>query len=299
MTILNSFSFLNSLSQQLGEQAPQYAEKAEDLDKIITATYLTQSQGRPKIQLKVKSKDAQESVYIAAFVPQAFHQYLYNQYSSIVQQITTVKEEIIEHKQELGNVTQQLADNDVNNNPAYITANAEVEALEFELANETRLLASLTGDSGSTVRYQQTLQKIDNISKALATARHQVAVLQSQSNAKQLELNLQYEVTSNEVDSLVEQLSTLASTLGTLPVNGENGQASLGLVPLGKPSTPLAVAAPAESNASNKVSARLSLGVGALLGLGIAFVWLNRKWVAKQLGASSTSEDYEDSEDSD
>jgi uncharacterized protein YneF (UPF0154 family) len=299
MTILNSFPFLNFLSKQLAEQAPQYAEKTEDLDKIITATYLTQGQGRPKIQLKVTSKDAQEAVYIANFVPQAFQQYLYHQYSSVVQEMTTLKEKILQDRRELGNITQQLADKDVNNNPAYITAKAEADALEVGLGNATRSLALLTGDSSSTVIYSQTLQKIDSLSKALAAARYQVAVLQSQSDTEQLDLKLRYEVTSNEVDSLEKQLSELSSMLGALPVTGEDGQASLSLVSLGKPSTPLDVPSAVESNTSNKVSARLSLGVGALLGLGIAFVWLNRKWVAKQLGASSTSEDYEDSEDSD
>jgi len=296
MTILNSFPFLNFLSKQLGEQAPQYAEKAEDLDKIVTVTYLTQSQGRPKIQLKVTCKDAQEAIYITDFVPQAFQQYLYYQYSSVVQQMTTLKEEILQYRQELGNITQQLAGKDVNNNPAYITAKAEAEALEIELGDATRSLASLTGSSGSTVTYSQTLQKIDNLSEALAAARYQIAVLQSESDNEQLDLKRQFEVTSNEVDSLEEQLSALSSMLGALPVTGEDGQASLSLVALGEPSTPLAIPSTVESNPSNKVSAKLSLGVGALLGLGIAWVWLNRKWVTKQLGSSGVSEDSEDSD---
>ena len=84
--------------------------------------------------------------------------------------------------------------------------------------------------------------------------------------------------------------------LGSLPVTSEDGEASLSLVSLGKPSTPLAVPTAADSNTTNKVSAKLSLGVGAILGLGIAWVWLNRKWVAKQLSSSGASEDSEDSE---
>jgi hypothetical protein len=249
--------------------------------------------------LKVTSKDAQESVYIADFVPQAFQQYLYHQYSSVVQQMTTLKEEILQYRQELGNITQQMADKDVNNNSAYITAKAEADALEIELGNATRSLASLTGADNSTVTYSQTLQIIDNLSKALAAARYQVAVLQSESDTEQLDLKLRYEVTTNEVDSLEQQLSTLSSMLGALPVNSEDGQSTLTLVSLGKPSTPLAVAPAAESDSSNKVSARLSLGVGAILGLGIAWVWLNRKWVIKQLGSFGPSEDSEDSEDLD
>lgn len=296
MTILNSFPFLNSLSEQLGEQAPQYAENTEDLDKMVTATYLTQDQGTPKIQLKVTSKDAQEAVYIADFMPQAFQQYLYQQYNIVAQEITTLEDKIVQDRLELGNITQQLADDDVNNNPAYITAKAQADALEVELGNATLSWASRIGDSSSTVTGNQTLEKIDNLSKALAAARYQVAVFQSQSDTEQLDLNLRYEVTSDEVDSLQKQLSALSSTLGTLPATSVDGQASLSLVSLGKPSTPLDVPSAPESNTSNKVSAKLSLGIGAVLGLAVAWVWLNRKWMTTQLGSSGSSEDSEDSE---
>lgn len=296
MAILNSFPFLDSLSKQLEEQAPQYAETTEELDKMVTTAYLTQGQGRPKIQLKVTSKDAQETLYIANFVPQAFQRYLYQQYSRLVQEMTTLKEKILQDRRELGNITRQITDKDVNNNPAYITAKAQSDALEVELENATGTLALLTGAGNSTVTYTQTLQKINNLSIALAETRYQVAVLQSQSDTEQLDLKLRYDVTSNEVDSLEKQLFVLTSTLGTSPVIGEDGKVSLSLLVLGKPSAPLAVPSAVESDPSNKVSARLSLAVGALLGLGVAWVWLNRKWVTKQLGSSGTSEDYEDSD---
>ena len=296
MTILNSFPFLNSLSEQLGEQAPQYAEKTKDLDKMVTATYLTQGQGIPKIQLKVTSKDAEEAVYIADFMPQAFQQYLYQQYNIVAQEMTTLEDKIVQDRLELGNITQQLADEDVNNNPAYVTAKAEADALEVELGNATLSWASLIGGSSGTVTANTTLQIIDNLSKALAAARYQVAVLQSQSDTEQLDLKQRYEVTSNEVDSLEKQLSALSSTLGTLPATSVDGQASLSLVSLGKPSTPLDVPSAVQSNTPNKVSAKLSLGLGAVLGLGVAWVWLNRKWVAKSLGSSGESEDNEESD---
>lgn len=299
MAILNSFPFVDFLGKQLQEQAPQYTETTQELDKMLTVAYLTQGQGRPKIQLTVTSKDAEEAVYVANLVPQAFQLYLYKQYSSALQELTTLEDRILQDKRELGNITQQMADKDINNDPAYIKAKAEANALEAELDDATHTLASLTGDGGSTVTYGRTLQEIDNLSEALAEARYQVAVLQSQSDIEQLDLKLRYESLSNEVDSLQKQLSALSSTLSTSPMFSEDGQISLSLLVLGKPSEPLAVPSADEIKASNKVSARLSVGVGALFGLGVAWVWLNRKWVAKQLGSSGISKEYEDDEDSD
>lgn len=299
MAILNSFPFVDFLGKQLQEQTPQYTETTQELDKMLTVAYLTQGQGRPKIQLTVTSKDAEEAVYVANLVPQAFQLYLYKQYSSALQELTTLEDRILQDRRELGNITQQMADKDINNDPAYIKAKAEADALEAELDDATHTLASLTGDGGSTVTYGRTLQEIDNLSEALAEARYQVAVLQSQSDIEQLDLKLRYESLSNEVDSLQKQLSALSSTLSTSPMFSEDGQISLSLLVLGKPSEPLAVPSADEIKASNKVSARLSVGVGALFGLGVAWVWLNRKWVAKQLGSSGISKEYEDDEDSD
>ncbi len=184
----SSLVFLESISQQLAEQAPEYYHTTDELKEMLMIRYDWNSE-IPAIELKVIGSNDQEAYFLAGFVPEAFENYLIakakevqqKEYENTLIQIESIKTVLIEAEQELRTFMPQII------NPAYFALNAKITALESELQEQAQELSILvvSGDIdeyGSLLEkeYQQTLQEVKTINTALSEAKQRLQTLEIQ-----------------------------------------------------------------------------------------------------------------------
>ena len=71
----NSLPFLEFLSQELAEQAPEYSHTANELDQMVR-TRFDWNKDFPTIEMKVTCMTVQETSFLVEFVSQSFKNYL-------------------------------------------------------------------------------------------------------------------------------------------------------------------------------------------------------------------------------
>jgi len=311
---LNSFSFLEFLAGEVADQAPEYQLDVADLDTMIAASYDQREDERPKIDVQVDSENPEMSYFLASSIASFFESYRLQQEAEIEQstlqesqqEIDAARSDLLEARQELADINLRIAAYDLNTNPEYLAAKSKYDALLAQLDVESTSLAEAAseGDAGS-LEYQQTETRIRNLSTALAEARIPVAQMEAQANTNLFEANTDYTVVDSRIRALETRLSELSRTVALASGNETIGAEGRGLVAIGVASTPINLSDPPPATTPEKVSGRTALLIGGLAGLVLAWLALNRKWVAARLGLSSKiapegpEEDNEEDEDAD
>lgn len=188
----NSLPVLKFLSQELTEQAPQFAHTTEELEQMIEIKYDWSSE-IPAMELKVTGNSNQEASFLAGFAPESFKNYLVEEakeaqqqeYQNTLNEIETIKATILEEEKELSALAPQWTATDISNDPNYIALNAKIEALELELENQAYELSLLIASGGddevsniAELEYQKTLQEARSVSTALYQAEQKLQTLQ-------------------------------------------------------------------------------------------------------------------------
>jgi hypothetical protein len=131
--------------------------------------------------------------------------------------------------------------------------------------------------------YLDAQAKFEITSIALASARQEQALAMAR-NSTTLESNVEYQAASGKVESLNNQLTLLNQKLGTSVVEGT--------------ATPLVDYSLAVENASvpipvlpARAKARNALMMGAIIGIGVSWALLNRRWFAKGMSSQPEKED--------
>ena len=108
-----------------------------------------------------------------------------------------------------------------------------------------------------------------------------------QLDSEYLAQNLDYQVALNKSNNLNNQLAALTGQLSSLVGNTFNPASVTEYLVAGNPSVPLPVI-------TERMRLRNALMMGGIIGVGVAWAILNRKWLSKSLSSSSSkSEDEE------
>ena len=238
----NSLPFLEFLSQELDKQAPEYSHTTDELDQIMRVRYVSNvlnsrttainsESENPAIEMKVTSASAQEALFLAKFVPEAFQDYLIaeeinqqqQEYQDTLNRIEQVKMAIFEVDNEIAAFNPQVAaSDDVNYNPRYVELSARVEALELELNRQAAELAVLTaaGETGAESEidqeYQNTLEEMESVREALVETEQELTNLALQRAANDISNDPYYLVLKANIESLEFELQQQTAKLALL-----------------------------------------------------------------------------------
>ena len=173
----------------------------------------------------------------------------------------------------------------------YSTAEAKVAALSRQLDALTDELAFFIAEGPEGSGYEDTLAALDRVSAALAQARNEMTALEAKAGVEGLLAGLDYTAAKAKVAALDGQISILARRLASLATEEPEQLEALGLFTIGEPINPVSVP-------RDRMRGRNALMMGAILGLGGAWVGLNYKGLASGLGLSreDTAEPEEDEE---
>ncbi len=170
-------------------------------------------------------QQAQElSILIASGDISEYSNILEKEYQETLEEMRVVNAALSEarHKLEILE-TQKAGEYTTSSYSDIITLNAKIKALELEIDrlmtgddSTTGLADMIARDITTSSAYKDTIDKIDKASKALAEARKELAILESQAGTNSLEEDLDYQVARAEVDTLSMELTVLQERLSGL-----------------------------------------------------------------------------------
>jgi hypothetical protein len=204
-------------------------------------------------------------------------------YTSMLQKIGTASAALVEARKELAILEKQANDNSPTETPEYQLAQANVETLNTELSALRERLTLLTRESLTAESQPDPQAAFDRTSTALAEARTELAVLKAQAGNKRLAENLDYQLNQGKIENLNAQLATLNQRLNSSLASYNDPAQAANYLTLGNPSIPEPVL---------PITLRDALLLGAVIGVGGAWVVLNFKWLIK--GTPSTQKEEED-----
>jgi hypothetical protein len=291
--VANSLPFLQFISEELTEQAPEYFHSVSELDQIIITRYDWNDE-LPSIEIKVTAPSDQEALFLPTFVAEAFQDYLIaeenqkqlQEYEDTLAEIEVVRAALSEAEEELANLTLDGAPYGTDNDPTYLALKAQIASMELRLGQLTTQQAVLIA-GGSSI---QDPVEIENLSEALAKAYRELSVMEAENTVKYSSENLDYKIAKAKVDTLNTELASLTEKLSlSLGDNMEVPEIANYLV-LGNSSVPVPVL-------PERIRARNALIMGAIVGIGGALVILNFRWISKGMPSSSPAKPEEDEEE--
>jgi hypothetical protein len=292
----NSFPFLDFLAEELVENAPEYSHTTEELDRMISIQYDSNSEVAV-IEIKTIGATMEETLYLTAFVPTVFKNFLASEedklrleeYELLVGNIDAVKQSLLEAEQELADFSLESATSDIENDPTYIALAATVSALESQLAYQAGELATLIAIGDSSENYVDAVESVERTSAALAEAKSELAVLRAQSDIDFTGLNLDYQIAEARVENLSSELAELTDRMTSLLTGNGDEPTALEYLVVGTPSTPIP--------SIDRIRGRDAILLGSILGVGVAWVTLNFKWLAKGMPSSNARRREEEEEE--
>ena len=100
---------------------------------------------------------------------------------------------------------------------------------------------------------------------------------------------MEYLTASTKVEQLNMELLSLSEQLAA-PVGGSTWEAVTGYLAVGDPSMPVPVV-------PDRIRGRNAAMIGGVVGIGVAWVFVNRKWIANGMPADITTASGDDGED--
>jgi hypothetical protein len=204
--------------------------------------------------------------------------------NTVQEKIERIGAAIVETKKELAALESQWSGESLEENLDYQLAQAEVDNLDLEINVLRERLVNLVNES-TLEEYEQDVQtSFLRTSAALAEAREELAALENQWSGESLVENLNYQIAQTRVDNLNRELGVLNDRLSTLLVSNSDASQEIDYLAVGNPSMPIPVF---------PMRLRTALMMGAVVGVGGAWVLLNFKWLTK-VGSSSSEDEEED-----
>ncbi len=287
---INSLPFLEFIGQELAKRAPEYPHTIVELAQIIEIQNDLRSEP-PAIKLTVTASSEQETWFLATFVPEAFQDYLITeesklqtkQYQTILQEIEGTRAALLEAEKEAASLVPQKYSYDLDLDPVYIRLAAEVEALQNELDIRAQQLAFLTTEEETLWDdYVGAVRAVEKVSKALSEAKSDLRNLETQATVElSPEQMLAYTSATTRVEQLSRQFDDLTRLALSRAMNTEASE-ELSYLAVETASLPIPVF-PA------RIRLRIALMMGGILGMGGAWLGLNRKWLATGMASADAS----------
>jgi hypothetical protein len=292
--LANSLPFRKYLREKLVEQGTQHNYTDDELKQMITVQYDSRTQP-PDINITVTANTSSEAFLMAYLIPDVFRSYLIaeesklqqDKYKATLSTMESVKTSLLDAEKERAALEQQEAASDITNDPEYVALNATVQALVSELDRHATNLAILIAQGDTSQAYTDNLSAVRRTSEALAEARKDLVSLQQELDTEDVALNVGYRIAQSRVDDLNRELTRLTDELRTLVVTDSSAAItdSLAVGTLSQPTLIL----------PQMMRARDALIMGGIFGVGVAWVILNFRWIAK--GMSSASREGKEEED--
>jgi hypothetical protein len=295
-TEANAYRFLTFLSQKLAEEAPQYSHTADELDQIIRVRYDYRSDF-PAIEIMVIGNSNKEALFLTNFIPQVFQDYLvaveksrrFQEYQNTLTEIEATTIALLEAEEEMASLVPQEYSHNLDLDPVYIRLDAEIRALEDELDARAQQLAFLITEDEYGSDYREAVTAVDKASTALSQAKIKQYNLEVQAIIDLTpEQKIAYRTATTKLENLSQQLDNLSEVALSLTRDTEVSQV-LDYLAVGKPSVPIAVP-------PDRIRGRNAVMMGGVLGIGITWVLLNRKWLANGMPAPPSPKREEDEE---
>jgi hypothetical protein len=197
------------------------------------------------------------------------------EYRERLEQIQTVSAALAEARREIAAI-----DNDSSGNLTmsrdYRLAQFKVDTLNAELSTLQERLNLLSSQSVNGNSQLDTQTAFDKVSVALAEAKEGLATLESQLGYTDLD----YRIAQDKVNNLDNELANLTTKLSSMLTENVDSVEMTDYFVMGNPSIPIPVL-------PERVRARNVLMIGAIVGVGGAWVALNFRWIAKGMPSSS------------
>jgi hypothetical protein len=293
----NTFPFLDFLSQELDESAPEYSRTTEELEQMIFIYYYTDENDVPLIELTVIAPTEEETLYLAAFTPHVFMDFLDSEeekiqaeeYDVLLANIDEIKQTLLEAEQELAYYSLQYVTDNIYNDSTYISLVAKVDALQEELSYQARLLATLIATGDDSQSYLDIAAAVERTSTALAEAKSELSMLEAQHDIDYTGQDLDYQIAEARVGNLSSELAYLTDRVTSLLSGDSDEPTVLEYMVVGTPSAP--------SPSMDRMRERDAILLGGVLGLGVAWVTLNFRWLVKGMPSSNIRRREEEKEE--
>jgi hypothetical protein len=169
------------------------------------------------LEAQLQQQSEELSILIASGDIDEYNNLIEKEYQQTLQEIKTINTALSEANQKLAAIEAQKGIISISSNDSdIITLKSKIRALEFEIdrlmngdSNTTGLADMIARDITSSSAYSDTVKKIETASKALAEAKNELAILQSQVDDDTSEVNIDYYILQSEIGTLNTQLSVL------------------------------------------------------------------------------------------
>jgi hypothetical protein len=299
---MNSPHFFEFLSEEIAKRAPQYSHTPEELEQTTRIRYNYNTE-TPDIEIRATSPADDEAFFVTSSVTSIFKDYLLaeqrkigmDEYERKTRERERTTAALSAAEKELARLTINNEAYDIRGDPAYVELEAQIVALEDELHSRAARLATLVAEGNSGQDYLAAKQAVEKTSSALSKAKSDLSILEAQATIEHLEEILLYSRASAEVERLESELDRLNQSLSIgSPSNTDTLESTdaLGIFSLQPVGVPAIVPIPPE-----RVRGRNALMMGAIVGIGGAWLLLNRRWLASGMPASPTTGRREEAED--
>jgi hypothetical protein len=206
------------------------------------------------------------------------------EYSSAMDKINKTSTAIAEAKMKKALLTQNSATGNFTDADAlkYQLAQIQLNALNQQLTSLTNSLGQLSLESVTVEGQQDIPSAFTRLSTALVQARNEKTALENQGIDTLLAQEMQSQFASSKVDSLTRELATLNNDLSS-SLSSTATSGIMDWLVVGKPSSALV------RETSMKLSTILVISI--FLGICIAWLILNFRWLSKSLSKSFKSEE--------
>jgi hypothetical protein len=295
-TRMSGIKFFEFLSQSLDESSQGYTYSPEELAEIISIRYDWNSEF-PALKITVTGVSADEAVSLTSFTAGVLNNFLITEQEdsrlreiqSKTAQKEAIKAEIIEAEKKLANLKLQ-GGYDLDLNPDYTVLTAKLDALEAELDVRAADLAILVADGNTGREYLEASDAMKRTSRALTEVKTELSNLEAELVLNYTEEKLAYSKAEADIQNLNNQLNGLDERLTYLATVNVKDSILISFDTFGGPSEPTPVLV-------DRVRGRTALMMGAVLGIGLAWVILNRRWLVSTLASSTVGAPENNEED--
>ncbi len=267
---------LTEAEQKLGAIAEQMADSTLNND----VTYITLTAKVKALETELAAQMEELAGYIATANTG-------NSYKNTLKAISRINSTLIYTRKELATLENTSSDSDLVLDSDYLIARAEVDNLNMELTALIERLTMLARESvgvGEVISSSDPQAAFDRVSVALAEARKELATLDNTSVTDSVAADLDYQLAQAKIQSLNKELTALNTKLISSLVSSNSGVEIADYFAVQKPDAPTPVV---------PMRFRNVILLGAVVGIGGAWVGLNFKWLAK--GTPAVEEETDES----
>ena len=279
--VINSGIFSEYLSQAHQELDLDYAHTvrtAEELSGMITASYRYEEH---IVRVRVNSNDPDEATAIGGLVSEVFPDYLLaelnamrmEQYHLLLERLDVVSVSLSEVKKSMDALLPDDGDN-LQEDAAYLALEAKTAALNAELNALAAQEIAMT--DRNTYEHEEILEEIMEVSRALAEARREMEAFIQHSDIEEIKLTPEYITLYTKETALEQERYRLITDLAWANSYYLDKLELVDSVIPGSPSDP-------ETLPPDRVRGRNAIMMGAVLGIGCAWLGLNSRGLINEI----------------